>query len=276
MTLQLQTGTAAAAFKMTGGIYTLTTLELHSTNPADITNQLENMTRKAPKFFQQTPVIIAFDQLSPEQPPIDLYQLRHSLQQFGLILIAVRGGQESHKQDAMMAGIPWLPSPRQRNREEENSAAHVESHVESHIESHVETNVVIMQKPRTASNPATEAENQTQTSPVIHKTTLIEHPIRSGQQVYAEGDLVITSPVSSGAELLAVGNIHVYAPLRGRALAGVNGNTDARIFCLQFEAELISINGQYKMPSAANNSDPLWGGSVIVSLEAQSLHIKKL
>ncbi|ELU00808.1 hypothetical protein CAPTEDRAFT_101749, partial [Capitella teleta] len=208
MTLQLQTGTAAAAFKMAGGIYTLTTLELHSTNPADITNQLENMTRKAPNFFQQTPVVIAFDQLNPEQPSIDLYKLRHSLQQFGLILIAVRGGQESHKQDAMMAGIPWLPSSKQRS-------------------------------------PAAGASSQLPTPPETHKTTLIEHPVRSGQQIYAEGDLVITSPVSSGAELLAGGNIHVYGPLRGRALAGVNGNTDARIFCLQFEAELISINGQY-------------------------------
>ncbi|WP_257266203.1 septum site-determining protein MinC [Endozoicomonas sp. ONNA2] len=262
MTLQLQTGTTSTAFKMTGGIYTLTTLELHSANPEDITSQLESMTRKAPNFFQQTPVIIAFDPLCPEQASIDLYLLRHSLQQFGLILIAVRGGQDSHKRDAMMAGIPWLPSARQRNREEDSSA------------DPVETNVVIMQKSHTANNPAAEAANQTQT--VIQKTTLIEHPIRSGQQVYAEGDLVITSPVSSGAELLAAGNIHVYGPLRGRALAGVNGNTDARIFCLQFEAELISINGQYKMPSASNNSDPLWGGSVIVSLEAQSLHIKKL
>lgn len=264
MTLQLQTGTAAAAFKMTGGIYTLTTLELHSMNPADITNQLENMTRKAPNFFQQTPVIIAFDQVNSEQPPIDLYKLRHSLQQFGLILIAVRGGQESHKQDAMMAGIPWLPSPRQRSSTEEDS-------VEG-----AETNVVIMQKSRTTGSPAAEAPSQQQTPPETQKTTLIEHPVRSGQQIYAEGDLVITSPVSSGAELLAGGNIHVYGSLRGRALAGVNGNTDARIFCLQFEAELISINGQYKMPSATNNSDPLWGSSVIVSLEEQSLHIKKL
>ena len=263
MTLQLQTGTAAAAFKMTGGIYTLTTLELHSTNPADITNQLENMTRKAPNFFQQTPVIIAFDQLSPEQPSIDLYQLRHSLQQFGLILIAVRGGQKSNKQDAMMAGIPWLPSPRQRSREEESTED-------------AETNVVIMQKTRSGSSPAAEAQSQAETAPALQKTTLIEHPVRSGQQVYAEGDLVITAPVSSGAELLAGGNIHVYGPLRGRALAGVNGNGDARIFCLQFEAELISINGQYKMPSASSSSDPLWGSSVIVSLEEQSLHIKKL
>ncbi|USE38822.1 septum site-determining protein MinC [Endozoicomonas sp. SCSIO W0465] len=264
MTLQLQTGTAAAAFKMTGGIYTLTTLELHSTNPVEITNQLESMTRKAPNFFQQTPVIIAFDQLGPEQPPIDLYQLRHKLQQFGLILIALRGGHENHKQDAMMAGIPWLPPPRRRNPKEE------------HFADHVDTNVVIMQKSRTTSTPEAETASQTQTTPVIQKTTLIEHPIRSGQQVYAEGDLVITSPVSSGAELLAGGNIHVYGPLRGRALAGVNGNTDARIFCLQFEAELISINGQYKMPSASSNGDPLWGSSVTVSLEVQSLHIKKL
>lgn len=262
MSLHLQTGTAAA-FKMSGGIYTLTTLELHSTNPAEITNQLENMTRKAPNFFQQTPVIIAFDLLSPEQPAIDLYKLRHNLQQFGLILIAVRGGQESHKRDAIMAGIPWLPSPRQQGPEEENS-------VEG-----IETNVVIMQKTRTSNNPATESSDQVPTPPV-QKTTLIEHPVRSGQQIYAEGDLVITSPVSPGAELLAGGNIHVYGPLRGRALAGVNGNSEARIFCLQFEAELISINGQYKMPSPSNNSTPLWGSSVIVSLEEESLHIKKL
>lgn len=264
MTLQLQTGTTTTAFKMTGCIYTLTTLELHSTNPADIADQLENMTQKAPNFFQQTPVIIAFDQLSPEQPPIDLYKLRYNLQQFGLIMIAVRGGQERHKQDAMMAGIPWLPSPRQQNRKEEEPA------------DNIDTNVVIIQKSRTASNPTPDAANQPQTPPVIPKTTLIEHPIRSGQQVYAEGDLVITSPVSSGAELLAGGNIHVYGPLRGRALAGVNGKTDALIFCLQFEAELISINGQYKMPSASSNKNPLWGSSVIVSLEEQSLHIKKL
>nr|MDT0252212.1 septum site-determining protein MinC [Endozoicomonas sp.] len=259
MTLQLQTGTTAAAFKMTGSIYTLTTLELHSTNPADITNQLENMTRKAPNFFQQTPVVIAVDQLSPEQPPIDLYKLRHSLQQFGLILIAVRGGRESHKQDAIMAGIPWLPSPKQPDCEEKGA----------------ETNVVIMQKSR-PSGALAETFSQPPAPAAAFKTTLIEHPVRSGQQVYAEGDLVITSPVSAGAELLAAGNIHVYGPLRGRALAGVNGNKDARIFCLQFEAELISINGQYKMPSASDSSDSLWGGSVIVSLEEQSLHIKKL
>ena len=81
-----------------------------------------------------------------------------------------------------------------------------------------------------------------------HQTLLITKPIRSGQQIYAQSaDLVIVSSVSPGAELLADGNIHVYGTLKGRALAGVNGNTRARIFCKQLKAELISIAGQYKI-----------------------------
>ena len=77
---------------------------------------------------------------------------------------------------------------------------------------------------------------------------LITTPIRSGQQVYAQGgDLIIAASVSPGAELLADGNIHVYGTLRGRALAGINGNENARIFCYGLEAELVSIAGQYKV-----------------------------
>ncbi|HEX2548371.1 MAG TPA: septum site-determining protein MinC [Gammaproteobacteria bacterium] len=77
-------------------------------------------------------------------------------------------------------------------------------------------------------------------------TKIISTPIRSGMQVYANGgDLVVTGAVSAGAELFADGNIHVYGPLRGRALAGVQGDTQARIFCCAFEAELVSIAGYY-------------------------------
>ena len=72
--------------------------------------------------------------------------------------------------------------------------------------------------------------------------------IRSGQQVIAKnGDLILLSSVSAGAELLAKGNIHVYGTLRGRAIAGLEGNTTARIFCQKLEAELISIAGRYKI-----------------------------
>lgn len=77
-------------------------------------------------------------------------------------------------------------------------------------------------------------------------TKIITTPVRSGMQVYAkEGDLIVTAAVSPGAELFADGNIHVYGPLRGRALAGVQGNTQARIFCKVLTAELVSIAGYY-------------------------------
>ena len=71
--------------------------------------------------------------------------------------------------------------------------------------------------------------------------------MRTGQQVYAEnGDLIVTGIVSQGAELIADGNIHIYAPMRGRALAGAKGNTNARIFIHSMQAELVSVAGIYR------------------------------
>lgn len=76
---------------------------------------------------------------------------------------------------------------------------------------------------------------------------IIDRPLRSGQQVYARGgDLIILAAVNPGAEVIADGNIHVYAPLRGRALAGARGNTEARILTTVFAAELVSIAGIYR------------------------------
>lgn len=77
-------------------------------------------------------------------------------------------------------------------------------------------------------------------------TKMITKPVRAGTQIYAkDGDLIIMSSVNAGAEVIADGNIHIYGPLRGRALAGAQGNVNARIFCKELEAELISIAGRY-------------------------------
>lgn len=75
---------------------------------------------------------------------------------------------------------------------------------------------------------------------------IIRTPIRSGQQVYAkDGDLVILSHVSAGAEVIADGSIHIHGTLRGRAIAGASGQTQAKIICNDLQAELISIAGNY-------------------------------
>jgi septum site-determining protein MinC len=76
---------------------------------------------------------------------------------------------------------------------------------------------------------------------------LIESPVRSGQSVvFAEGDVTVLGSVGSGAEIVAGGSIHIYGTLRGRAMAGVNGNAAARIYCQKIEAELLAIDGYYQ------------------------------
>lgn len=83
--------------------------------------------------------------------------------------------------------------------------------------------------------------------PAVTRTMIVDTPVRAGQRIYARGaDLIVTAAVNNGAEVIADGSIHVYAPLRGRALAGANGDTDARIFTLSMEAELVSIAGMYR------------------------------
>ena len=75
---------------------------------------------------------------------------------------------------------------------------------------------------------------------------VVTDPIRSGQQVYADGaDLIVMTTVSPGAEVIADGCVHVYGPLRGRAVAGARGDTTARVFCRRMEAELLAVAGIY-------------------------------
>ncbi len=106
-------------------------------------------------------------------------------------------------------------------------------------------------------------------------TMVLDKPLRSGQQIYAKGDLVVLAPVNGGAEVMAEGNLYIYAPLRGRALAGVHGRSDARIFCTCLEAELISIAGIYctaEAPVAAN----VHGKSAQIKLVEEKLIIEPL
>jgi septum site-determining protein MinC len=82
---------------------------------------------------------------------------------------------------------------------------------------------------------------------------LLNSPVRSGQSVvFSEGDVTVLGSVGSGAEIVAGGSIHVYGTLRGRAMAGVNGNSAARIYCQKIEAELLAIDGYYQTAEDIN------------------------
>ncbi|ARQ13062.1 septum formation inhibitor MinC (plasmid) [Rhizobium etli] len=118
----------------------------------------------------------------------------------------------------------------------------------------------------------------TETRPTTATTTqsiVIREPVRSGQSViFPEGDVTIVGSVASGAEVIAGGSVHIYGALRGRAMAGSIGNASARIFCRKLEAELVAIDGIYKM--AEDMAPNLRGQAVQLWLEEDAIMAEKL
>lgn len=104
---------------------------------------------------------------------------------------------------------------------------------------------------------------------------LITTPVRSGQRIYARNsDLIITAQVSAGAEVIADGCIHIYGSLRGRAIAGAQGDEAARIFCRDLQAELVAIAGRYKV--ADDISEDMRRRPVQVQLDGEKLCVDPL
>lgn len=236
-----------ACFKLKGSRVTMTILELYRYDYQSFNATLATAVNSAPDFFNQTPVILSLEKCD-QDGFIDFIELGELCREYGLVPVAIRGGSEEQTLSANVAGLPRLPAAtgNSSGRSSESPAEAVTiREVEIEVEVPVSANKVI--------------------------TT----PIRSGQQVYAPGgDLVVIAPVSAGAEILADGNIHVYGPLRGRALAGVKGDTSARIFCQCLEAELISIAGNYKVNEDLQKEH--WKESIQARLEGDQLVISPL
>jgi septum site-determining protein MinC len=179
------------------------------------------------------------------------------LRGLGLLPIGVRGGSEQHRETARLMDLAIL------SQGSRGPAAAVASKAGAPAAG-----------PPSAMSPRPGAERPAPAA-AGPGGRLVTRPVRSGQRLYAQGgDLVVLAPVSSGAELMADGNIHVYGVLRGRALAGVKGNSDARIFCQDLRAELISVAGHYRV---SENLDPaLAGRPVQVRLQDGRLIIEAL
>ena len=232
-------------FQLKGSMLAITILELTGNDLERLDRQLASKVEQAPQFFANAPLVLALDKLPATGPDLDLPALMALCRKHGLRTLAIRAGRDDHIAAAGALDLPVLPPSGARERLLEPAA-------------------------RPAAEPARPAE------PAHRPTRLITTPIRGGQQVYAQGaDLIVMAAVSPGAELLADGHIHVYGPLRGRALAGIKGNPEARIFCQQLGAEMISIAGQYKVAEDLRR-EPLWGQPVQIALSGDVLNITRL
>ena len=202
-------------------------LILYNNDLPAIEQVLQEKIRLAPDFFKNSPLVFDVQALNKHDYDLDIVALIDFLRKLGLFPIGIRGGNEQQNQQARELFITIDAIRDSASAETRKPIIDEPVHKPEPVKQAVESAAV----PAAAPAPA---------------TTLITHPIRSGQRIYAAGDLVILSQVSAGAEIMAEGNIHVYNTLRGRALAGVQGNKEARIFCFDLQAELISIAGDYK------------------------------
>ena len=252
--------TRAPCFELKGGMLTLTLLELRYFDLEAFEHTLREKIRQAPGFFRDLPIVISLDRYERPAAELDFFQMigccrRHSIQ-----VAAVKGGDEDVKRLARNASLAWIPSHAAK-------AATAPSAQEA-----PETPAPHSDEATTTAQPQAAPESPSGES---RPGRIITQPVRSGQQVYApEGDLIIMAPVGAGAEVLAAGHIHVYGPLRGRALAGVHGDTDARIFCQSLEAELVSVAGHYKI--SEDLQDSCWKQAAEVRFRDDSLAVRPL
>jgi septum site-determining protein MinC len=236
-------GHARTSFDLKSASLPVVAVVLKTTDAAVLAADLAQRLADDPGFFDNDPVLIDLGPVREAAAPIDFAALTALLRQHRTLPVAVRGGSPAQMEAAHAVGLIAAPE-----------AAHA----------------------RAEAVPA-DVREVVREVPVAGPTTMvIDKPLRSGQQVYARGaDLVVMAVVSFGAEVIADGNIHVYAPLRGRAIAGARGNTEARIFSTCMEPQLVSIAGIYRTTETALPAD-VAGKPAQVRLDGEKLLIEPL
>lgn len=225
------------ALRLMGRVLTLSRLRVQSTNPQEIVEELTRLTLENPMLQQGLPVIVE------SQVEIDLAWLIKVLKKTGVQVLGISDGLLTDQ--AVKLDLPIMPPDYTQAATRARPTTTVTNN----------SPVTINHSPAVAATVA---------APSL-PTKMLTDPVRSGQQVYAENcDLIVLGPVSAGAELIADGCIHVYGTLRGRAIAGANGNTNARIFCKRLEADLVAIAGVYMV--ADQISPQLQGKSAQIRL----------
>ncbi len=210
--------------------------------------RLDDLAARSAGFFLDRPVVLDVSDLPIKKA--ELKQLIDDLAERNVRIMGVEGARPS------MLGPGMPPAMKGGKPASDVEVTAREPDAESEAEAEVAA-----QAPQRQEAPQVRA---------IPQSLVIDEPVRSGQSIiFPEGDITIVGSVASGAEVIAGGSIHIYGTLRGRAMAGSIGNTNARIFCRRLEAELIAIDGIYKMAEDMDSS--LRGHAVQLSLEGDTI-----
>jgi septum site-determining protein MinC len=234
-------------------------LRIRTLDVEKLKQEMQERVARAPKLFERAAVILDFGGLSQCPDAKTVNALVNAIRSAGVLPVAIAYGTSAIETLSQEVGLPLLA----KFRAQYESSNMVEAPVEA--------------KSRTkASEPAPTAATP---APVINSKSepgmMQLQPVRSGQQIYAQQrDLTVMTTVGAGAEVIADGSIHIYGALRGRALAGASDNVNARIFCREFYAELVSVAGHYKVLEEIPKN--LIGKAVQIFLEKDQLRIEEL
>lgn len=218
-----------------GRMLMMTVLQLNTLDLELLRTHLDQQLTDSPDWLRDVPIVLSFPDDAEDISVVDLTLTMEALRDRDMNLVAVARHAAIDEQDLRMLGIG---------------------------------SVVLSAGGRAVPAPRDSDAKATAAEPA-RETLVIDQTVRSGQQIYSRGDLVVLAPVGTGAELMAEGHIHVYSNLRGRALAGVRGDTRARIFCQQLNAELVSIAGHYRV---SEDLPERWQGEAVqLTLDGEAM-----
>lgn len=235
------------SIEIKGSNFTLLVLYLNNHSIDLINRSLYKKIKECPNFFKNAPVIVNIAGLYNVE---DWKKIQEIIISHGFYVVGVSGCKDSTlKKSIIDSGLPVLSETKKN-----------ENHKIDIIRS-PDVNCL----PNTKKNIANK----------IKKTHIIDLPVRSGQKIYVKhADLIVINNVSAGAELVADGNIHIYGVVRGRVLAGANGDTTRKIFCMELFAQLVSISGEYWLSDQIPSE--FFGKSAQIYLKNKFLTIKPL
>ena len=232
-----------------GRMATLNVIRINQNDLKLVNSQIEDKVNQAPDFFRHLPILLDLNSV----PDIDLEATKEVFTRHKLTILGLVGGSQQQEKLAYQIGMPVLPAAVFGKDRKDNQQQ--------------------VEKPKVVETQKDKAEEQPDANQT--PTLVIKQPVRSGQQIYARGgDLIVLAAVGAGAEVLADGHIHIYGSLRGRALAGIQGDTQARIFCQSLDAELVSVAGSYMLSDDLPSG--FVGGAVQISMVNDQLRIDSL
>jgi len=241
----------------------LTQLHIYSDDMDTLKAGLAQKLKQAPMMFIGMQIVVDLSALKTLN--FDIAEWIAHLKAQSLNPIAIMSDNPAFQTQAIHTGVGALPVLKMTNTP---SSRLQQSSVASTCMPSVENAIAFHNENKELTEPKKTFE-QSQTTTASTDNQLIRHPIRSGQRIYARGDLTVIGQVSRGAEVIADGNIHIYGRLSGRAIAGAQGDNKAAIFCQKLDAELIAIAGHYKQLD--DNKNELHNQPVEILLEGEKI-----